>query len=148
MVMIANYYEWIKAFHIIFMTAWMAGMFYLPRLYVYHTEVKKGSAEDKRLQLMEKRLLRVIINPAMILTIAFGLMLMSIYGFYALGVWFHLKLLLVVVLTAIHGMLAMYRKSFALGKNKRSQRFFRVLNETITVIFVLIVILVVVKPFE
>lgn len=146
--MMANYYEWIKAFHIIFMTAWMVGMFYLPRLYVYHAEVKKNSAEDKKFQLMERRLLRVIINPAMILTILFGLMLADIYSFQALGLWFHLKMLCVGILTAIHGMLAMYRKNFEQGKNRKTPLFFRILNESITVLFVLIVILVVVKPFE
>ena len=89
---------WIKAFHIISVISWMAGMLYLPRLYVYHTGVAAGSEMDKTFQIMEKRLLRFIINPAMILTYIFGIALISIIGMKSLGGWFHLKLFLVLLL--------------------------------------------------
>jgi len=143
-----EYYDWIKVSHIISIVAWMVGMFYLPRLYVYHADSKKGSEKDKVFQVMEKRLLRVIMNPSIIVAFITGLMLASIYGFAALGPWFHIKLFLVLVLVAMHGFLAKCRKDFLNGKNKRGPMFYRVLNESVTVVFVLIVIMVVVKPFE
>ncbi len=146
--MLSNYYEWIKAFHIIAMTSWMAGMFYLPRLYAYHAAVKVGSDQDKTFQIMESRLLRIIINPAMIVTLILGLMLADIYGFRSLGMWFHIKMLAVIILMAIHGFLAKWRKDFVVGKNKNSAKFYRVMNEVPVVFFIIIVILVVVKPFE
>lgn len=144
----SNYFEWIKAAHIIAMTCWMAGMFYLPRLYVYHCQAKIGSDQDKTFQVMELKLLRIIINPSMVLTIVFGLMLASVYGFKALGMWFHLKMLAVVLLTVLHGFLARWRKDFAKGENRHSERFYRIINEVPVVLFVMAVILVVVKPFE
>src|SRR5437868_4754974 len=135
--MLSSYYEWIKAFHIIAMTSWMAGMFYLPRLYAYHAAVKIGSEQDKTFQIMESRLLRIIINPAMILTIILGLMLADIYGFQALGLWFHLKIFAVIILTVIHGFLAKWRKDFANGKNKRSAKFYKIMNEVPVVFFII-----------
>lgn len=146
--MIDEYYEWIKAAHVISMVAWMAGMFYLPRLYIYHTEAKKGSDKDKTFQIMERRLLRVIMNPALILAFITGLSLAYIYGFAALGPWFHVKVLLVLMLMGMHGFLAKWRVDFRFSRNKKTAFFFRVFNETITIIFVLIVIMVIVKPFE
>lgn len=144
----ANYYNWFKAFHIIFVIAWMAGMLYLPRLYVYHTEVKSGSEEDKRFQLMEKRLLRIIINPSMILVTLCGIVLADIYGWANLGLWFHLKLLCLFMMYAVHGYLSICRKKFVQGKNDHSAIFYRILNEVPTILMILIVILVVVKPYE
>lgn len=144
----ASYYEWFRVVHIVAFTSWMAGMFYLPRLFVYHCQVNYGGEEDKRFQLMEKRLLRVIINPAMAATIFAGLMLASIYGWGNLGAWFHIKLLLVLLMTAVHGFLSLCRKEFARGENHRSERFYRILNEVPTLLFVAIVILVIIKPFE
>ncbi len=143
-----SYYEWFKVLHIVFFTSWMAGMFYLPRLFVYHTEVEFGSVEDKRFQVMERRLLRVIINPSMIFTIFFGLILAHIYGFGNLGVWFHIKVTLVLLMTAIHGFFAACRKKFEAGRNKYSAGFYRAINEIPTILFVLIVILVIIKPYE
>ncbi len=143
-----SYYDWFKTFHIIAMTAWMAGMFYLPRLYAYHAEVKVGSSEDKKFQLMESRLLRIIMNPAMIVTIILGLLLAYIYGFYSLGVWFHLKMTLVLLLCVLHGYFAYVRKRFSVGENRHKPIYFKVLNESVTILFVLIVICVVIKPFE
>ncbi len=146
--MLSSYYEWIKAFHIVAMTSWMAGMFYLPRLYAYHATVKTGSEQDKTFQIMESRLLRIIINPAMIVTLILGLLLADIYGFRSLGVWFHIKMMAVVVLLAIHGLFAKWRKDFAKGQNKKSAKFFKIVNEVPVLFFIIIVILVVVKPFE
>lgn len=144
----AEYYEWIKAFHIIFMTAWMAGMFYLPRLFAYHAEVDISKKEDEKFKLMEKRLLRIIINPAMLFTILLGLMLVHIYGLYSLGVWFYIKIIGVAILIILHILFARYRRLFANGQNKHSVKFYKIINEIVTITFIIIVIMVVVKPFE
>ena len=144
----ANNYEWFRVVHIIAFTSWMAGLFYLPRLFVYHCQVKTGGSEDKRFQLMERRLLRVIINPAMIVTILAGLMISAIYGFGNLGGWFHIKMLLVLMMTGLHGFFAVCRKKFERGENKIKENHYRILNELPVVIFIFIVILVIIKPFE
>lgn len=143
-----NYYEWFKAFHIIAVIAWMAGMLYLPRLYIYHTRAKVGSDMDKTFQIMEYRLLKFIMNPAMIATYILGLSNAYIYGFPALGIWFHIKMLMVLIITIVHGLLACWRKDFAAGKNKHSEHFYRVANEVPTIAMMVAVIMVVVKPFE
>ena len=143
-----DYYEWFKAFHIIAVIAWMAGIFYLPRLYVYHTRAKIGSEMDKTFQVMEYRLLKFIMNPAMIITYAFGLMTAYIYGFPALGVWFHIKMSMVLIITIMHGLMARWRKDFVMGKNTHSEHFYRVANEVPTIAVMIAVIMVVVKPFE
>ena len=143
----AQPYLWLKALHIIAVISWMAGMLYLPRLYVYHADVTAGSEADTMLQTMEKRLLRFIMTPAMIMTFIFGGSLIGIVGMGALGGWFHLKLLLVLGLTALHGMLAKWRKDFVKGTNSHSTKFYRIINEVPTVAMIIIVILVVVKPF-
>jgi putative membrane protein len=131
------------------MVAWMAGMFYLPRLYVYHVGAPVGSKLSETLKIMENRLLRAIINPAMILTWLLGLIL--IFGFDVIDLrtsgWLHAKITLVVLLTVFHVFLARWRKDFAADRNTRSDRFYRIANEVPTVLLVLIVILVVVKPF-
>lgn len=142
-------YLYVKAFHVIAMVAWMAGMFYLPRLYVYHVGAPAGSQLSETLKIMESRLLRAIINPAMILTWLLGLIL--IFGFDVIDLrtspWLHAKITLVVLLTVFHVFLARWRKDFAADRNTRSDRFYRVANEIPTVLLILIVILVVVKPF-
>jgi putative membrane protein len=144
----SEYYLWFKAIHIIFVITWMAGMFYLPRLFAYHTEVKVGSEEDKRFQTMERRLMRIIINPSMILTIFFGLILIHIYGLANLGPWFHIKALLVIIMIALHIFFSIWRKNFEKGKNKLSRNFYRIVNEAPPILMIIIVILVVVKPFD
>ena len=126
----------------------MAGIFYLPRLYVYHTRAKIGSEMDKTFQVMEYRLLKFIMNPAMIITYAFGLMTAYIYGFPALGVWFHIKMSMVLIITIMHGLMARWRKDFVMGKNTHSEHFYRVANEVPTIAVMIAVIMVVVKPFE
>lgn len=143
----AEYYLWLKAFHIISFTCWMVGMFYLPRLYVYHADAEKGSDSDKMLQVMEHKLLRIIVNPAMVLTLIFGLSLASIPGIISHAGWFHAKSLLLILLFGFHGYLAKTRKTFSAGNNTKSARFYRILNEIPTLIFIAIVILAVIKPF-
>lgn len=141
-----NYHHWLEALHVITVIAWMAGMLYLPRLYVYHAGVEHNSESCQMLQVMERRLLRVIINPAMILTFILGLSLMFDGKYYYHG-WFHAKASLVIIMSIIHGMLVIYRKAFASGKNKHSALFYKIINETITALMIAIVILVIVKPF-
>jgi putative membrane protein len=144
-------YEWIKAFHIIVVIAWMAGMLYLPRLFVYHCAAEMGSVQSETFKVMERRLLRGIINPAMIATWVFGLWLAwlgpdSRYGWFA-SPWLWAKLVLVLALSAVHGILARWRKDFAADRNVHSQRFYRIINEIPTILMIGIVILAVVKPF-
>lgn len=144
-----NLYLWIKALHIAAFTCWMAGMFYLPRLFVYHAGAAKGSELSETLKVMERRLLRFIINPAMIATFVFGIWLALITEAYkpGAGYWFHAKFLLVLVMAGIHGVLSKHRKRFARDENTKPARYFRLLNEVPTAVFLGIVILAVVKPF-
>ena len=139
-------YEWLKAFHIIAVIAWMAGMLYLPRLFVYHCEADVGSTQSETFKVMERRLFRAIINPAMIATWVLGLWL-AWSGAWFKAPWLHAKLLLVILMSGVHGMLSRYVKDFAADRRRKSQKFFRILNEVPTVLMILIVILVVVKPF-
>lgn len=142
----AHYY-WFVAFHVISMVAWMAGMLYLPRLFVYHAAAAKGSELSETLKIMERRLLRAIINPAMILTWAFGLtMILSNPSLMTEGKWLHIKLTCVLLLQVIHAMLSRHRKQFAADANVHSAKYYRVLNEIPTVLLVIIVIMVVVRP--
>ena len=139
-------YLWLKALHIIALIAWMAGMLYLPRLFVYHASAPVGSPQSETFKVMERRLLKAIMNPAMIATWAFGLWLAWEGAFFRSG-WLHAKLALVLALSALHGMLAGMTKRFAADRNTRTPGFYRVLNEVPTVALVLIVLLVVLKPF-
>jgi putative membrane protein len=144
-------YEWIKALHIIAVIAWMAGMLYLPRLFVYHCAAETGSVQSETFKVMEQRLLRGIINPAMIATWVLGLWLAwlgpdSRYGWFASS-WLWAKIILVLALSAVHGLLARWRKDFAQDCNRHSQKFYRIINEVPTVLMILIVLLVVLKPF-
>jgi putative membrane protein len=143
-----SYYNWFKAAHVIFVITWMAGMFYLPRLFVYHTRFSNGSENDLLFQQMERRLMKIIINPSMILSFVFGIIVAYIYGFGNLGMWFHIKMFLVLIMAAMHGFLSICRKKFINGKNMYSEKFYRMLNEIPTILMVGIVILVIVKPFE
>ena len=139
-------YDWIKAIHIISMVAWMAGMLYLPRLFVYHCDAAPGSVQSETFKVMERRLLKGIINPAMIATWLFGLWLIWLGG-WMWAIWLHLKLVLVIVMSGIHGMLARYVRDFAADRNRYSQRFYRIINEVPTLLLIGIVLLVVLKPF-
>lgn len=144
----ANYYLWFKSIHLISAICWMAGLLYLPRIYVYHTRVKVGSETDKTFQIMELKLLRFIMNPAMISTFIFGLINAYIYGFAALDAWFHVKMFAVLILVIFHGLLARWRKDFANGKNFHSEKFYRIVNEIPAICMIVAVIMVIVKPFD
>ncbi len=137
---------WLKALHIMAFTAWMAGLWYLPRLFVYHSEVAAGSEASERYKVMERRLLRGITTPAMIGTFVFGIALAFVQEQWSAG-WLHVKILLVLGLAATHGALAHYMKVFAADRRPASARFFRWLNELPTVLFVAIVLVVVFRPF-
>ena len=139
-------YLWIQAIHIIAMVAWMAGMLYLPRLFVYHAEVGPGTPQSETFKVMERRLLRFIINPAMIVVLLTGVWMATEHAFWR-APWLHAKLALVVLMFACHGVLAASTRRFANDANRRSAGYFRILNEIPTVLLIGIVILVVVKPF-
>ena len=141
-----EWYCWLKAFHIISVIAWMAGMFYLPRLFVYHCGAEKGSVQSETFKVMERRLLKAIINPAMIATWVFGLWLVWL-GAWMWATWFQLKFVLVIVMSGVHGMLARYVRDFAADQNRHSERFYRIINEVPTLLMIGIVLLVVLKPF-
>ena len=141
-------YPWAKATHIIFVIAWMAGLLYLPRLFVYHADAAPGSETAKTFEIMERRLLRGIMNPAMVGTYVFGIALVLTPGIVDWSMlWIHLKLALIAALTMFHHMLATWRKGFAEGANRHSARYFRFANEAPTLVMVGIVLLVVLKPF-
>jgi putative membrane protein len=139
-------YLWIKALHIIAVIAWMAGMLYLPRLFVYHAAVEPNSAQSETFKTMEHRLLRFIMTPAMIATWLLGIALV-VQGGWIGASWFHAKFALVLVMTITHGLFSHWAGDFAHGRNTRSQKFYRIANEIPTAILILIVILAVVKPF-
>ncbi|MGF9759985.1 protoporphyrinogen oxidase HemJ [Microvirga sp. 0TCS3.31] len=139
-------YLWLKAFHVIAVIAWMAGMLYLPRLFVYHSETQKGSIQSETFKIMERRLLKAIINPAMAVTWLLGLYLVWDGGWYKSG-WMHAKFALVLILSGLHGVYVRRLKEFAADKNTRPAKYYRVLNEVPTVLMIGVVILVIVKPF-
>ena len=148
--MLAGLYPWTKALHVIAMTAWMAGLFYLPRLFVYHAETASPASElSETLKTMERRLLRAIMNPAMIATWVFGLTLLATPGIVDWGrdLWIYPKLAAVAVLTWLHHWLSLRRKDFAADRNSRSGRTFRVMNEVPTLALIVIVIMAIVQPF-
>jgi putative membrane protein len=139
-------YLWAKAIHVIAVIAWMAGMLYLPRLFVYHADTPVGSPQSETFKVMERRLLRAIINPAMILTWVFGLWL-AWKGFGFSGGWLHAKIALVLALSGVHGYLSASVRRFAEDRNEKPARHWRIVNEVPTLLMIAIVILVVVKPF-
>lgn len=139
-------YDWVKALHVIAIISWMAGMLYLPRLFIYHCEAETGSKQSETFKVMEHRLLRVIINPAMVIAWITGLWLAWASGFWAAG-WFHLKLLAVVAMSGAHGYFSASVRAFAEDRNIKDQRHWRIMNEVPTVLMIAIVILVIVKPF-
>ena len=141
-----NLYLWVKAVHVIAVISWMAGMLYLPRLLVYHAEAGAGTPQSETFKVMEKRLLRAIINPAMIATWLAGLWL-AWKGFGFTGGWLHAKIGLVVLMSAVHGYLSAAVRKFAEDRNDKSARHWRIVNEVPTLLMIAIVILVIVKPF-
>jgi len=143
-----DYFLWIKAVHIISIIAWMAGLLYLPRLFVYHASAEVGSLQSETFKVMEKKLYWYIMGPAMILTLITGIGLATSWGvdIFHHG-WFHVKLLSVILLLGVHHALGLSLKKFAEDRNQRSPRFFKILNEVPTVLMIIIVIMVVVQPF-
>ena len=139
-------YEWVKAVHIIAIISWMAGMLYLPRLFIYHCDAPKGSPQSETFKVMEQRLLRIIINPAMVLSWVLGLWLAWKAQFFASG-WFHAKLMLALCLSGANGYFSAAVRAFDEDRNDKTPRFWRFLNEAPTLLMIGIVILVVVKPF-
>ncbi len=146
MTALSAYYLWLKAFHIISIIAWMAGLLYLPRLFVYHTQVANGSEASEKFKIMERRLLRAIINPAGFIVLLTGGLLVFTHNQLSMG-WMHPKLLLVFLLFGCHGMMAKFRKNFDCDQNQKSEKFYRVFNEIPTVLMIGIVLLAVLKPF-
>ena len=144
----ADYYLWIKSAHVMAVIAWMAGMLYLPRLFVYHSRVAPGSEASELFKLMERRLLRGIINPAMIAVWVLGLALAYLLELNpATDLWFAAKLVCVIVMSAIHGMFARFWRAFAADQRPKSENYFRAINEAPAVLMAMIVIMVIVKPF-
>ena len=143
---LGEWYLWVKALHLIAVIAWMAGLLYLPRLFVYHCQAEAGSAQSETFKVMERRLLRAIMNPAMIATWILGLLLMVDLAAWSQP-WFHVKALAILGLTHYHHLLGRWRKAFERGENQKSERFYRLMNEVPTVLMVVIVIMVIVKPF-
>ncbi len=141
-----SFYPWAKVIHVLAVISWMAGMLYLPRLMVYHADAEKGSVQSETFKVMERRLLRGIINPAMIVTWVFGLWL-AWKGFGFHGGWLHAKIGAVLLLSAVHGYLAGAARKFADDRNEKPARHWRMVNEIPTLLMIAIVILVIVKPF-
>lgn len=142
-----QHYLWIKALHIIAVIAWMAGMLYLPRLYVYHADAAKGSATSETFKIMEYRLLRYITNPAMIAAFLFGLLMVWANPELMKQGWMHMKLTALILMTCVHGMYSKWRKVFARDENTRPAKFYKIWNEVPTALLIVIVVMAVVKPF-
>ena len=142
---VAQWHAWIKALHIVAVMAWMAGMLYLPRLYVYHAAAKPGTELSETLKVMERRLLRAIVNPAMIAAFISGGMLLTVQD-WGRG-WLYVKLALVVAMSVLHHLYATWRKDFEQDRNTRPPRFYRIANEIPTLLLIAIVFLAVIKPF-
>lgn len=143
-----NHYLWIKALHVIAVMSWMAGLLYLPRLFIYHCAAEVGSDTSETFKIMERRLYRFIMRPAMMVAWLSALTMLAVNfeGLMAQG-WIHVKLLLVVLITGVHGMQGAWLKKFAVDANEKSDKFYRIMNEVPTVLMIIIVILAVVKPF-
>jgi len=139
-------YLWLKALHLIAVISWMAGMLYLPRLFVYHAAAAPGSEQSETFKVMERRLYKFIMTPAMVVTWLAGMVLVFQGGWFA-AAWFHAKLALVVVMTIMHGLLGHWANEFFYDRNRRGPKFYRIANEIPTLLLIAIVILVTVKPF-
>jgi putative membrane protein len=138
---------WLKALHVISVIAWMAGMLYLPRLFVYHAQATPGSEASETFKVMERRLLRAILNPAMAATFIFGIAMLVLEPALLRQPWLHAKLALVLLLAALHGKFSRWRRDFEQDRNTRPARTFKIVNELVTLAMIGIVILVIVRPF-
>lgn len=145
---LSAYYPWIKAIHVMAVISWMAGLLYLPRLFVYHTTFEPGSDASETFKVMERRLTRAIMTPAMIVSFGAGLAMLAINpGLLRSGIYMSVKLVLVLMLLVVHVFMLRWRREFAEDRNVRPQRFFRIANEVPTVLMIGIVILIIVRPF-
>jgi putative membrane protein len=145
---LADWYLTFKAFHIVSVISWMAGLLYLPRLFMYHCDAEKGSKQSETFKVMEYRLMKIIMMPAMLLSFTFGGLLLMVPGVLERPFgWFHGKFLAILLLAGFHGAMGKWRKDFASDSNQKSQRFFRIANEIPTILMFIIVFLVVLKPF-
>jgi protoporphyrinogen IX oxidase len=142
-----DYYYWLLSLHIISVISWMAGMFYLPRLFVYHTRLKIGSEASKMFKEMERKLMRIIINPAMCASWIFGLALSFGQDSWHSGGWFYVKFLAVLILSGFHGSLSSWRRAFEKDMNVKPEKFFRLVNEVPTILMMIVVFMVILKPF-
>ncbi|HTJ63596.1 MAG TPA: protoporphyrinogen oxidase HemJ [Alphaproteobacteria bacterium] len=140
-------YLWIKALHVIAVIAWMAGQLYLPRLFVYHATSPVGSPQSETFKVMEEKLMRIIMNPAMIVTWLCGITMIALNPALLSQAWLIVKLVLVLFLSGMHGVMSRWRKEFAADRNTRSQKFYRMINEVPTLALIVIVIMVIVRPF-
>ena len=142
-------YLWIKALHVVAVISWMAGLLYLPRLFVYHCDAEPGSAASETFKVMERRLMAAIMTPAMLVSWALGLGLIAVIGLEVFrdGYWLTVKVALVIVLTATHLLMIRHLRDFARDRNRHSQRYFRIFNEVPTVLMIAIVVMVIVRPF-
>ena len=145
--LLAPYYLWIKALHVIAVMAWMAGMLYLPRLFVYHAQSKERSEQSETFKVMERRLLKYIMTPAMVASFVFGALMLVINPALLSAPWMHAKLTAVFAMAGLHGVFSKWRKNFDKDINTKSPRFYKIWNEVPTLLLILIVILAVVKPF-
>lgn len=143
-----EYYYWILSLHIISFISWMAGIFYLPRLFVYHTRLEIGSDASEMFKEMERKLLRIIINPAMIATWIFGLALSFGQDSWNAGGWFYIKFAALIVMSGFHGYLSKWRRAFYRDQNEHDEKFFRMVNEVPTILMMIIVFMVILKPFQ
>ena len=146
MIIWGEYYLWVKVLHVLSITSWMAGLFYLPRLFVYHVDKPYRSDAALTFSVMEERLIRIIMRPAMIFSLATGIILATVPGVWSSG-WIHLKLLCVAGMVVYQTLLNHWRVELSLGKCTRSSKFFRIINEIPTILLIVIVICVIVKPF-
>jgi len=139
-------YLWLKALHLVAVISWMAGMLYLPRLFVYHAAAKPGSDQSETFKVMERRLYKFIMTPAMTVTWLAGIVLVFQGGWLG-AAWFHAKIVLVIIMTIMHGLLGHWANEFAFDRNRHDQKFYRIANEVPTLLLIAIVILATVKPF-
>jgi len=145
-IFLSAHYTWLLSFHIIAVISWMAGMFYMPRLFVYHTRLETGSEASEMFKEMELKLIRIIINPAMIFAWIFGLSMAFGQDLWGQG-WFQLKFLCVILMSGFHGFLSRWRKQFARDENIHTEKFYRLVNEVPTILMIIIVFLVIMKAF-
>ncbi|MEO1135794.1 MAG: protoporphyrinogen oxidase HemJ [Pseudomonadota bacterium] len=145
---LSGIYLWLKAAHLIMVIAWMAGMMYLPRLFIYHHQAERGGEAERYFIQMQRRLLKGIMNPAMVLVWVLGILMLIASPQFLASPWFHVKLAFVVVISGVHGFYAAERRKFENGERPRTEKFWRIMNEAPFIALIVIVIMVIVKPFQ